>query len=84
MLQVTRASQQKGDFRNGCLQDIHRLPAFGYFPTYTLGHSTLPNCSTPSGGIYRSWMSACWSGDTVPLRRGDYPYLVTRMPTEHA
>ena len=28
----------EGDYRNGCMQDIHWTDgAFGYFPTYTLG-----------------------------------------------
>lgn len=27
----------RGDYRNGCLQDIHWTDSFGYFPSYTLG-----------------------------------------------
>ena len=60
----------EGDFRNGCLQDIHwPSGAFGYFPTYTLGAL---NAAQLFHAIRRDLpeLDECLlSGDTVPLRR---------------
>ncbi|PLV60968.1 carboxypeptidase M32 [Erwinia sp. B116] len=37
-MQALLGLDTRGDFRNGCMQDIHWTDgAFGYFPTYTLG-----------------------------------------------
>lgn len=43
--------EHPGDYRNGCLQDIHWTDgSFGYFPSYTLGAMYAAQFAAPAAG----------------------------------
>lgn len=58
----------KGDFKDGCLQDVH-WPAglFGYFPTYTLGAMTAAQFFAAAKAQVPDMLEEIRSGNFVPL-----------------
>ena len=58
----------RGDFTNGCLQDVH-WPAglFGYFPTYTLGAMTAAQLFASASEAIPELFSQISRGEFAPL-----------------
>lgn len=59
----------RGDFRDGCLQDIHWTDgAFGYFPSYTLGAVNAAQLAAALERDEPEWRDAVAEGDVGPVR----------------
>ena len=59
----------RGDFRDGCLQDIHWTDgAFGYFPSYTLGAVNAAQLAAALDRDAPAWREAVAVGDAAPVR----------------
>ena len=59
----------RGDFRDGCLQDIHWTDgAFGYFPSYTLGAANAAQLAEALGRDEPGWREAVGRGDASEVR----------------
>lgn len=60
----------KGDFRNGCMQDIHWTDgSFGYFPSYTLGAMYAAQFMAAMRRELPDLMNQVAKGELAPLRQ---------------
>ena len=59
----------KGDYTNGCLQDIHWTDgAFGYFPSYTIGAINAAQIFTTIKSAHPDWQEQFKRGDVQFVR----------------
>ena len=68
-MQATLGVDTKGDFTNGCLQDIHWTDgAFGYFPSYTMGAVNAAQLFAKIKQDNPGWEDALQQGDIGFIR----------------
>ncbi len=59
-----------GDYKNGCLQDIHWTDgSFGYFPSYTMGALNSAQLFSTIKRKYSNWEERLANGDVSFIRR---------------